>query len=970
LLKNSSMNKIKFNKNDLFLLVIVSILGSAFVNVILGIIGNRAQVYTEYIVEQTAYSNSNKSGEMNMFWALLFVGAFIVFLASIVHFKKNAIKLEQETSAQSGEHWILALLACNIVSFLILGEFQWFLLCGTIIYIFSYFMLKDRAFDGLVLFICVFYGVTAIDIIINLIHPLVFQTELRFLISAVISIIAILCLKKSDHIRRAIIITQFFMPFLLVAFLLNKYSFENEIVAVSPPISGLIIILALIVFLIILNLRKTRERWTNHRSIPLYEIISISTVLSIALFGVFEGVGLFLPEDLHHPGEMIIAYSQIFDMSRVPYASFFHPSGLFSILQGGILKLLGGGATSYAWSMALLRMLFAGTNAFLLSKHLKNTGALLIASVLALSTEYVRTDMMLPTVLILLLPSLISNKNLWLKIWMLLCLVGVIWYPLYGVATFLGTLPFAVFQLIGFIKTIQQKQLLKKPTFYAYWGLALLPVVFSIPLLFRMASYTLVYSSQALLADGISVFGQMPSENFFPYLADSFAAIRKIMYYAARFVIPAVYVWVFVLFGANYLKEYRKNKTTADSTLLLALPFGAIGLIVSYSFSMVRMDTEVLLARTAHLLCSCMAVLLTLIIMKNVKNSTYKYILLGILIGFVSTQMSMPTYSQDTSYYLYQVPDSYSRVSDEELESMPNIGDGFANDTTLSTLTRNKKLCDEFSQYDENLTFFGQDFMVSYVVETARCGQSSVGVMKSLASTMHNIEAVNQEQPVILVSAINTIRQYHFYKWLVQNYDYAYCPEYNVFVPANLQEKIGDSLSFDNSQAQVFATNEAGNVPNSLGRSITQLLETYTKSDVAVYNSSSEAIENAEDGTKTLVYSFVFNQPTYGTDADFLYVRFDIPLAVEDSFAKRILSNFKKSTINIDVSATLSFESELINDTDTMTMNMGTGELLIPIGANINWLLSNHDSFDITIKGLPTDQSISLDEYYFVNVSP
>lgn len=971
--KVHDMDKLSFNRKDFLALLTICLLGIIFVTICIGIIGNHPQEYKEYIVETVAFSNSNKSGEIHLFWALLFGGCLLSYILQRFLQRSKQIHTDDKSADINTKQscLVIVLLLLNLAVYFMSGAFAPILLCASSVYVLLSLILPDRAKDGLILFVFLFYSITSFTFLLGLVKALSFNTDFLLLAAVLVEAFLFVFVRNKDGLRKISLLLQIALPFLLVSFIGNRYIYNNSVISMELAPQVYIVIFSLLAVLLFFSVRHAMKSWNPSMANPHTEVVSISACLAIAIFSTYSSTQLFVPNDVHHVGEAILSFQQVFELKQIPYVNYFPVSGLFSVVLGGILKFLGGGITYFAFAQAFLRIFFAVVIMLLCSKQLNKSYCLLISSVFVLAPSPViaRAYLILPSVLILLLPQLIKRKQLWLMIWIWLCLIGVLYYPLYGVATFLGSLPFAIVQLYSFVKSGEFRVGLKTVRFYLLWLIVLLPVILCLPLLFGIAKHTLVYSSQSVLADGIAVFGQDIPGNFMPALS-AISIVRRACYYAIRFLLPAVYVWIFLYVLIKSLKQDGIRLSTFQSPLFLVTSFGILSLLVSYTYTIVREDVGVLTSRSAFVLIPLASILIILICVKYLKDSFYNKLIIGFVVlvaVLLGNSFNSVQEIDNRLVYEYDVHADYHLITPSEQDTLKNIGPGFVNSYQMETgyLSYMSRMTD-LLQYDSNLSFCGLDFSYIYVTGARTCTQPSFPAIKSDSTTSECISVLRAEKPVIFNGFFSSISQYHLYEWLMLTNEYVYSKQYDAFLPVSLSNLIGGGVTSDKRLAP-YAVSDVGLAANSLGRSIDTLIPSFELTDVKLSNidSAQNAATDvaASDDSNVITYNYSLSKSLNGSDGDFLYV--DLAIDADGKDKSELLSSIgnslKKNTENKNVFVTVLWDNDYAPTAqNSMQCQLGTGALLIPLGSNNNWLLNSHSKLSISVVGLPVGQIVSI----------
>ena len=339
-----------------------------------------------------------------------------------------------------------------------------------------------------------------------------------------------------------------------------------------------------------------------------------------------------------------------------------------------------------------------------------------------------------------------------------------LYYPLYGGALLLGTLPSGIHMLLRAIKETDWKTERKKPSFYILWFLTLVPVVLCLPLLLRMLRHTLTYSSQTLLADGISLFGQTPPDTFLPYLSGQW---RDRLYLVYRFFLPMLPLWILGCLCLQVVMQLLSDKRAAKGmqkhggfSPLFGLLAAFLTLAISYTYTLVRADTGVILQRTAPVLIAVFGMFLPVLLLRNRKNVPGRTtaLLLGIcfslpfIIYHEINDMKFPnmwTYPDgqaalimdDTSklYNTYTVPDTFLAMDEVPILDHTMLGNGFMVADQVPYLTAYETVmqkCDSVQKQTWYMGFDGQGFY--YYLNARACSTGFLPVGKKHGSTERN----------------------------------------------------------------------------------------------------------------------------------------------------------------------------------------------------------------------------------------
>ena len=315
-------------------------------------------------------------------------------------------------------------------------------------------------------------------------------------------------------------------------------------------------------FLILIAVKRAYKFWNIEDAQG--NLVSFGTPVVILFFNRYISNGAIITNDLHHPYEDIIGFSQIFELGQTPFSEYIPVSGMYSIIQGALFKLLGNGIMTYYddakevfYILVILLIIALMWNRF-------DKRYILVFSVFFSILEYNRVVFILPFILLLTDRRLINKKFEWLLCYFLTSLFQGLYYPVYGAAVCIGFMPLAIKVLFSYLH-IDIKNEYKSIKFWGATILSFIILVLCCPLLLGTLKHTLAMGGQTILADGLPRFGQGASKFFIPYL-DKFSFVKIAVYYVSSFVPLALIIWIaFALF----LLLYSKNKNEIKNIIYI-----------------------------------------------------------------------------------------------------------------------------------------------------------------------------------------------------------------------------------------------------------------------------------------------------------------------------------------------------------------------------------------------------------------
>lgn len=929
------------------------------------IVGNKPETYTALIDGLLSQYMTNKSGELSLFWKLLFSGSIIIGIGNAIIKIGTSVENKPLSNIKRDNIVVLgsAILAF-LMALIVNGKIPAILaVCISIFLVCIVTIPQDAVFE-LAFFIVSIYGLIGSSYVINYLGQFELNTKKALIAALIVTILSYIVSKIYVTVqKRLFLLLQMGMPFVLLQYFVSEYVGTTQTVEMPLEKLRVVFITALIIVLEIIIIAMIVKNWKDVRNKKWEEMVSCASCISIAIFTFNSGAAKILTGDLHHSGEYIIAYQQIIEKGQHAYANYSPASGLYAVFIGFINQLLGGNMTSVWMANAMVAILTVIIEVTLLCRLIGNKRALYIVvaiSMVGIQSDYSRANWILLSILLLIQPDLRKNRDGWLRAWVLLSLFSGMFYPLFGVAICLGAAPYGIIQFINYIRSGELKESVKKPLFYVRWIVVIMIVGIFVPTLFRMAQHVLTYASQSIMSDGIAVFGQEVPDGFLPYLSDSHVNIRKALYYSIRYVLPAVFEWVLL---ALFITLWKKNKTKGtkfwETESFFMLSYGLIVLPISYTFTLVRADRNYILCRTGYVAVPFIVTILFIIALKDVETIRIKCEIIGFCMGLPLILGFGNLNNLDEHFnYSYTIPDGCVQITEEEKEKYPKLGDGFIEPWMLDRINTYSEITSEILTYAPDTSFYGLNYVEYYVLDVKACGQTSISEGQSMAAVKKNIEVMKQEQPVIFIPQ-GVSNCYYLYYWLMENDDYQYVPKYSGFLTKTLIEKIpgieiGTKMNFVTSGVDFLGT------PSSFGNSYDSLIDNVlAETGIQVEMSSSERQELLADNgnTRAEVFRFSLKKEINGKDADYIYLDFNVDNNMEGEEQTIYGEKLSLDTRNQGVRVTVYF-----SDGNEVSCDIGNGKLLIPVGANNRWLLNDIGFFSVRITGLSDNADITFNE--------
>lgn len=842
-----------------------------------------AQVFDDFIIENVSSAGYNKSAELTLF-RILSIACIIITAILIFGFYSLCKKrIKQDITA------------CPVVF--------------------------NKLADGLFIWLLSYYAVLAGLTVLVQVSPVFSVSRMQLFLFATIAALVLFACSRFHFVtlKQLLLLVQCFIPFLLVLFFVDRYLYAGSMQRIPYAPFYYIFFGGLLICFVVCNILHT-HKYFRQNDVALGKLLHPITAITVFIYNSYSACPMYAQPDQHHHGEQLIPWQQIISLGQTAYDEYTPVSGLFPLVNGFIQNvLLGGTVSDYSPAISIMVVLFCIITMYLLCRHVGGAYALLFAVCFALPA-YNRQYMLLPVLLLLFLKELLDKPGLWLKTWIFSCFLAGLYYPLYGAAALVGTLPLGIYMFVRYLRETDFKKEVKRPGFYIGWLICLVPIVLCIPLLLRMVSHTLVYSGQTTLADGISLYGQTVPDFFLPMLAGTQEHLRLWLYYGVRFFLPMVPFAV----GAALLTILliKKKKTILGFGLVAMM----LALAVSYTYTLVRADVNMILSRTAPVLIAVFGMFLPALLINYGKEPFSRVTKAVLILGCFSlplliypkvSAMKFPDMwiypngeaelildDKDKLFSYYEVPGNFIAMNEIELPDTSMLGDGFMVADQIHYLTSYAVVMEKCKDAGFDTSYLGMDGQGFYYYLNAKsCATGFIQAGKGYDAQQRLLRTIQEMRPVIFL--LEPQASYHIYHWVLTSGEYYYSADDMAFYPKEIYDVLYTGAQSADARL-AFGGIDLGLSPSSFGKSFDALAFRLTKTgaDAATVN---------------------------GTENDVLLLR--LP--------------------QIEHAATLqiTFTSDsIINERTCITCKTGDGTLLIPMGMNASWLLG--DNSDIVLHFL------------------
>ena len=563
--------------------------------------GNSDQIYQDIVMEWTAGLSSNKSIEMSLLYILIFAGVLAYGLFYGITERHRSDSKTDSDAGIEGKKPFYALAILVFTRLVLFHSCYQIIILAFLYAVILYLVSPQIAYIGTNIFLLNIYaaaGLYRIYAMCGGVHTA--NGMIVGLVAFAAALVPLLFTDRRKALLRLGMTDSLLIPATLLLFYGNCYKYGESFYYIDPPAAVKMVVVALMVCFVAEAVRRIRVMWKQADDVR--DIITMGSCVCIMAYNRFSGSGVIMSTDLHHPFENIIGYSQVFQLGQVPFRNYIPVSGMYSIIHGAVFDWFGEGGTfaNYNITNNMFYLFVVILIMSLLWRQADRADCFLIALIFCVM-DYDRVAFILPIMLLLVLPSIVAKKSLWLRLWILTSLFQGLYYPLYGAAVCLSFVPFGLYQAFCYVRTGELRREMRTVGFWLKWGICILLPLFSIPFLAGTLRHMLAMSSQAVLEGGIPRFGQVLPDNFLPYLRDEYEVFRLILYDLFTFMIPAGLIWISFALAckAGGVCMERKRCRVKNPQAACQMISVGIMLTVSYTYTFVRLDIGAIYARSA-----------------------------------------------------------------------------------------------------------------------------------------------------------------------------------------------------------------------------------------------------------------------------------------------------------------------------------------------------------------------------------
>lgn len=950
---------------------------------------SKHQIYNDIILENTALSGTNKSGEILSFWISLFLGILSMGICTIL--KKDELKNfvnKSKEKSQDLDFLGIGLFLVPIILLLFLTQKTniFYLIVG-IIYFLSY-ILTDKKIEKskiILLLFSIYFFVLSIKAIVDKLiknYEIISQNSIYFVVGLLFLMI-FYYLKKIDFqkIDKFILLFQIPIPLVMLTFLTDKYLI-NGIEKYKIHFSKRYIVAIILIILILLGInifqyKKKIEEIKINKKVSLILISSIIVVFIIhhSVMPIYYHSG-----DFWHWGEEVLPWHQLVNKHMTLYKNYSGTSGLYGLVLGFFQNMIFHGQSFSYLPSLVFRNIFWVSLYSILCYFLVGGNFSLFIALLTFLPEYNRINAIIVLILILSNSSLIKRRIQWLQVYILLSILSVFYYPLNGVAGILGGFPFALVQLYLVFKDKLYLDILKNKLFWTLNILLIYPFVLIIKYGIKLIKMILLFSSQTTLADGITAYGEsIPPEWFMKFVLD--IKLRNQFWYIFIFVTMILVILLFIYLLFIYMLKERKIIDKLKNPSFFTLTFFIIAVPINYTFTIVRIDSVGLFGRTTATMMVALTFGLLVFLYKygdEILPKTLKLVLISFCIAVVILLQDRPPTGPDirnlviplslgdeiknikTSYKLNDVV-----YIDGEKEEIPELGKGFISNEKIEYLKIYKEMKEKLVKKDEYFWPLWNRELIKIFDSKIPTKIDSPYLTKSLKSTKENLISMN-EKPIFITDLLN-YQSYYTFRWIIDNgyIMYRYKGVDFWIRPDRYQEVFGNIEEAKKNMMEIYPSQEIAKIPYSLGNSMKSLSKRFIKEEKLnldkiniEYNQINEIsknkfeIINSEDPFFTINLSENIN----GGNFDFIYIE--------------LLSNKSDKDLKNKVIQLFWDSKEYsMSENRTIRFDYGNGKFLIPVGIHPAWTNSNLTKLRLDFDGFEIGTKFEIKQIKFMKLN-
>ena len=936
------MRKLYFDKKDVILLCTLIVFGSVFAAFLLCLWGNQPQEFSAVIMGVASAYAENKC-EAQVFWLVCGLGIGGILLFSVWrHRLRPAIENGETTGLEGAPAWewaapfLVMLLFAFLSSALLYKQIRAFCLVFLLLGVCVLFTKGREKFrEKMSLALLTWLDLVALFEVLSVAgKKWSFTSSLCLILTAWFGLMIILYHFYDDKL---ICIMQLPLPLMLLVFLKDQYTYQGETVLLEQPRLFRACIVVLVAVLFFQNVKNAVKK--KKLNSPVLGEITLATCLAAALFfsgycANRGGITQMIVTASKPASEEVIAFQQLMLGQRL-MEDYYPVSGLYAVPIGAILDFLGGTYENLFMATTLFRLVFLTVLVLLLSQYLDRFQLLFLSTFIVFNT-YNRLYFVILAYLVLHIEKLIQRSGLWLIVWIWVCFLTGMYYPMYGVAVLIGTIPLGVHQMKEFysceIKSWNRQQRFRAAV---SWVVFLLPIVLCLPFLLRYVEYFLIYSRDATQAftGRRPLFGREVGAPFLTYI--NHVSLRQFALYTIYFAIPLALVWLGALMLIKAVIQRERLGIAGQSQII-----GLFAILIFSCAGKIDRVTDGSNFSSLHGGILCAGIFLVLLaVLRYVRLNVSGLLCLAIVTGIAAacgiTQTGGVERYCATSF---SVDKDYAQITKNDyarLGSQGFIDAGFQK--ALQTL---QKKALRLQEIRPDIPFLGlQDNSSTYlyILDLPACGQISLDEITTYDTWVHLKAEIMEQRPAI-GRGFSKTAPYYLYYWLMTTEEYRYSAEFDMFLPTELYQELGLHDDMDYNDIKFKTGKSSYQMAGNFGNSIDHLSEELIKSEAKV-----DFSDVAHTDSQTIIRCRPEN-PFDGAEYDFIYVDMRRNGEPEEP---QTLREFVGAEKEDDINVSLEWEDG--GKQYSYDCAFRDGRLLIPAGLVNHWLLNQHSEFVLRV---------------------
>lgn len=969
--------------------------------------------FTDMVFSRYSTDNSvNKNWELFVIKGIIFINVVISSVYCYKTYKKQNIVSFENTSGvnkniSNSDFITLFLISTNILNFVVTSKVNTLLLDLLILWfvalVYDYRINKgDKKYIKgkiVVLFFLIKLNVVTVFMVMqNLFYLGVSSSpfintapSMINMVSYMLFVLALVLVAHKHSIDKVLINAQMILPILTLVFLGNFYTMagSEEVLYKAPPTSYIVLIVVLTIIFIIGEIIHKRKHYDEYYELEYNDILSVATLCILALY-ISVNIGNYtFVSDIWHNGERLVPYQQADTFSKTLFKDFYPSSGLYAYATGFVMdKFFNNNYFELNFVYSFRDIIIILISTILLLKVVGKYASFYIILMFFFNPTYERAILIVPSFLLLSLPKIKKDEIVWISIWSLCCLFGILYYPLYGAAFSVATLPIAIY--MGYKLYVKYKNKIEISNLKQKIGLfvfACIIILLFLPLMLRELYNVYLFSDQTVTVEAVTIFGNAINAKFSNFLASERlnTLIYRIMLMSVLIITPSL-IFTYIP-RVWFLMKQNRDTENANSelnskllTILLTLCFIFVTIIISYSYTLVRIDEKVFVSRSNIIYTSIIGFLFFYTMYKLLTLSNRRTIYdLGVIVTLfiivvVSSNDGLVVSCVTGTFNTINLKTSVKNFDDNyvyfEDEQIANLGSGIINQKDLNKLVSYK---DYIEKFNTSVWLFNADQAMYYIfdLDTNFISASTTAAATKDMQEWYFEKSLDTMPNVIFDGGM--LNNYYLTKSFI-DYGYIYLIDennksffmkedfFNDYYSKEQKDNLRYSKSYKLNGRAMFLW------ANSLDSMVEETIEPtgVSMDNLNVVGLNQLAQENEGyivQNTEEPYIDYEFDNSIVGFDNDIIYLEIDIN-DLDKNLEDNGVQIFYKTTDMDSFDESRSINFDLIEQ-DKWLETDEPNKYLIPIGPSIGYLNSDIDALRVRFNNLGVGSSIKISNIDF-----